>query len=160
MFFRSIFILIALVAWTTTAARTSLGTFEQWGAFRDDRPVRCFAIAEPARPGGGAWRSFASVGTWPQSRVRGQVHIRLAREKMASAPVTLAIGGRRFVMVASGADVWAADPRGDAAIVAMMRSAPSMRIETRAASGAAFSQTYALKGAATAMDAAALGCAR
>jgi hypothetical protein len=151
---------LALVASPALAARTSLGTFDGWGAFRDDSPARCFAIAQPVRGGGGKWRPFASVATWPQARVRGQVHIRLGREKLASAPVTLTIGDRRFQMVAGGADVWAPDARIDAAIVAMMRSAPSMSIATRAATGAGFAETYALKGAATAMDAAALGCAR
>jgi hypothetical protein len=141
-------------------ARTSLGTFEGWGAFRDESPLRCFAIAEPVRQGGGKWRAFASVATWPGAGVRGQLHIRLAREKLNGAPVTLSIGGKRFPMVAGGADVWAPDSRVDAAIVAAMRSAPSMSIATRAATGAGFAETYALKGAATAMDAAALGCAR
>jgi hypothetical protein len=149
-----------LLASPALATRTSLGTFDGWGAFRDDNPVRCFAIAQPVRGGGGKWRPFASVATWPQARVRGQVHIRLGREKLASAPVTLTIGDRRFQMVAGGADVWAPDPRIDAAIVAAMRSAPSMSIETRAITGGGFAESYALKGAATAMDAAALGCAR
>jgi hypothetical protein len=155
-------VLCALLVCATpaTAARTSLGTFNGWGAFRDESPARCYAIAQPVRGGGGKWRPFASVATWPQARVRGQVHIRLGREKLASAPVTLTIGNRRFEMVAGGADVWAPDPRIDAAIVAMMRSAPSMSVATRAATGAGFAETYALKGAATAMDAAALGCAR
>ena len=151
---------LALLASPAMAARTSLGTFDGWGAFKDDNPARCYAIAQPVRGNGGKWRPFASVATWPQARVRGQVHIRLGREKMASAPVTLIIGDRRFAMVAGGADVWAPDPRVDAAIVAAMRSNPSMRIATRAATGTGFAETYALKGAATAMDAAALGCAR
>ena len=151
---------LQLLASPAMAARTSLGTFDGWGAFKDDNPARCFAIAQPMRGGGGKWRSFASVATWPQARVRGQVHIRLGREKLTSAPVTLTIGDRRFQMVAGGADVWAPDPRIDAAIVAAMRSAPSMSVSTRAATGAGFAETYALKGAATAMDAAALGCAR
>ncbi len=151
---------ILIVASPAAAARTSLGTFDGWGAFKDDNPSRCYAIAQPVRGSGGKWRPFASVATWPQARVRGQVHIRLGREKLASAPVTLTIGDRQFAMVAGGADVWAPDPRIDASIVAAMRSAPSMRIATRAATGAAFAETYALKGAATAMDAASLGCAR
>ncbi len=151
---------LLLVASPALAGRTSLGTFDGWGAFKDDNPARCYAIAQPVRSGGGKWRPFASVATWPQARVRGQMHIRLGREKLATAPVTLTIGDRRFAMVAGGADVWAPDPRIDAAIVAMMRSAPSMSIETRASTGAGFAEVYALKGAATAMDAAALGCAR
>jgi hypothetical protein len=151
---------LALASNPALAARTSLGTFDGWGAFRDDSPLRCFAITQPVRGGGNKWQPFASVSTWPTAHVRGQVHIRLGREKLPSAPVTLTIGDRRFAMVAGGADVWAPDSRIDAAIVAAMRSAPSMSVSTRAATGAGFAETYALKGAATAMDAAALGCAR
>jgi hypothetical protein len=152
--------IVAIANVGAATARTSLGTFEGWGAFHDDSPSRCFAIAEPVRQSGGKWRPFASIATWPGAGVRGQVHIRLAREKLNGAAVTLSIGGKRFPMVAGGADVWAPDPRADAAIVAAMRSAPVMSIATRAATGAAFAETYRLKGAATAMDAAALGCAR
>ena len=151
---------IAVVTSPASAARNSLGMFEGWGAFRDDTPPRCFAIAQPVRGGGGKWRPFASVASWPKAGVRGQLHIRLGREKLAAAPVTLTIGDRRFTLVAGGADAWAPDPRVDAAIVAAMRSAPSMSVTTRAATGAGFAETYALKGAATAMDAASLGCAR
>lgn len=149
---------LLVLASPAMSARTSLGMFDGWGAFRDDSPSRCFAIARPVRGGSGKWQPFASIATWPQVRVRGQVHIRLGREKLSSANVTLTISDRRFAMVAGGADVWAPDPRVDAAIVAMMRSAPSMSVETRAATGAGFADVYALKGAATAMDAAALGC--
>ena len=52
------------------------------------------------------------------------------------------------------------DARMDAAIVAAMRSAPSMSVESRAETGGAIADTYRLRGAATAIDAAALGCAR
>ena len=157
---RLVLLMLAFVASPAFAARASLGTFDGWGAFRDDNPVRCFAIAQPVRGGGGKWRPFASVATWPKANVRGQVHIRLGREKLGGAPAILTIGNRRFAMVAGGADVWAPDARVDAAIVAAMRSAPLMSIATRAATGAGFAETYVLKGAATAMDAALLGCAR
>ena len=153
-------LMIAVVTSPASAARNALGMFEGWGAFRDDMPPRCFAIAQPVRGGGGKWRPFASVASWPKAGVRGQLHIRLGREKLAAAPVTLTIGDRRFTLVAGGADAWAPDPRVDAAIVAAMRSASSMSVATRAATGAGFAETYALKGAATAMDAASLGCAR
>ena len=141
-------------------ARTSLGVFDGWGAFRDDAPRRCFAIAEPLRASGGKWRAFASVASWPGNGIRGQVHIRLGRTRLDGARVTLTVGTRSFPMVAGAVDAWAPDARVDAAIVAALRSAATMRIVTRAATGSIFSETYALKGAATAMDAAALGCAR
>lgn len=150
---------LALLA-GAASARDALGVYDGWGAFRDAAPQRCFAIAEPVRKGHASWRPFAAVSHWPPQRIRGQVHVRLSRETRAGATVTLGIDARRFPMVAGAADAWAPDPRTDAAIVAAMRSGRSMSISTIAANGAAFADTYMLKGAATAIDAAALGCAR
>jgi len=141
-------------------ARDALGVYDGWGAFRDAAPLRCFAIAEPVRKGHASWRPFAAVSHWPLQRIRGQIHVRLSREKRAAAAVTLGIDARRFPMVAGGADAWAPDQRTDAAIVAAMRSGRSMSISTVAANGSVFADIYMLKGAATAIDAAALGCAR
>ena len=141
-------------------ARDSLGVFEGWGAFRDAQPFRCYAIAEPVRGGGGKWRPFASIAHWPSEAVRGQIHIRLSREKRSDARITLSIDDRRIALVGSGVNAWAANPRADAAIIAAMRSGRSMSIASVAATGGGFADTYALRGAATAIDAAALGCAR
>lgn len=142
-------------------ARDSLGVFGRWGAFRDVKPLRCFAIAEPpSRFRDAGFRPFASVASWPGPGVRGQLHIRLREARLATAPITLTIGDRRFSLVGGGADAWAPDARADAAIVAAMRSATSMSISTRSENGRAFADAYALRGAATAIDAAALGCAR
>ena len=112
------------------------------------------------RGGGGRWRPYASVATWPQAGTRGQLYIRLGRERRAGAPVTLTVGDRRFALVAGGADAWAPNARVDAAIVAAMRSARSMSVASVAATGGGFAESYVLKGAATAIDTAALGCAR
>lgn len=145
----------------TALARDSLGVFERWGAFRDPDVPRCYAVAEPARTAGqGRWRPFASIGYWPRRGVRGQVHIRLSREIARGAPITLQVGERRFALHGGGADAWATDKQGDAAIIAAMRSATIMRVASRSATGAGFSDVYPLPGAATAIDAAALGCGR
>ena len=63
-------------------------------------------------------------------------------------------------LVGGGGDAWAADQRMDAAIVAAMRSAGEMIVSAKGADGRGFTNTWALDGAATAMDAAAVGCAR
>lgn len=139
------------------SARDSLGIFEGWGAFRDPAAPRCYAISKAV---GARGQAFAAVGTWPRQRVRGQVHFRLSRHRAADARVILNVGERRFPLVAGQVDAWAPDPRGDAAIVAAMRSASSMSVQTEDATGRAFADTYTLRGAATAIDAAALGCAR
>jgi len=139
------------------AAKESLGVYSSWGAFRDDSPARCYAIAKPQRER--ATRPFASVSTWPSRNVRRQVHIRLSREVRESAPVRLTIGSRRFALAANGRNAWAADGAMDAAIVAAMRSTPAMRVGARDKDGVRFVDRYDLAGAATAIDAATVGCA-
>jgi hypothetical protein len=149
-----------LLATAPAMARDSLGIFESWGAFRDAATPRCYAIAQPATRRGQARKGFAAVGTWPRQRVRGQVHFRLSRARAAKAPVMLSVGDRRFTLVAGQVDAWAPDARADAQIIAAMRSASSMSVTSVGADGRGFADAYALRGAATAIDAAALGCAR
>lgn len=160
---RKSILLLAIMATLPTSAyaRDSLGVFEGWGAFRDPATPRCYAIAQPHRTSSGAadWHPFASVGTWPKMRVRGQFHVRLSRARAEGSTVYLSIGERRFALVSGDADAWAQDARMDAAIVAAMRSATTMSVEGRSKNGRSFSDLYVLKGAATAMDAVALGCA-
>jgi hypothetical protein len=145
---------------TPAGARDALGVFENWGAFRDARPPRCYAITQPVRRSNGAWKPFASVAFWPTVGQRNQVAIRLSRERAAGSKVTLHIGDRSFELVAGSVDAWAPDARTDVQIVAAMRSATSMSVEARSKTGTAFADGYRLRGAATAIDAAALGCAR
>lgn len=158
-------IVLALALGTSAHARDSLGMFSGWGAFRDPpqgpNGPRCYAIAK-AQPSsrGREYQPYVDVGTWPRQQVRGQVHFRLARAIAQGSRVTLSLGGQRFELAAGGGDAWAADRRMDAAIVAAMRSADSMTVWARDARGNSFSSTYSLVGAATAMDAAAVGCAR
>jgi len=139
--------------------RVPLGIYGSWGAFRDPSPLRCFAIAQPVEKRRDPV-PFASVANWPRDGVRNQLHIRLSRARAPNARVTLSIGERRFELQAGDSDAWAPDARTDAAIVAAMRSGRSMSVETLGANGAPFADSYALKGAATAIDAAALGCAK
>lgn len=143
------------------SARDSLGVFERWGAFRDESPMRCFAVAEPVRTNASSgWRPFASIASWPGRKVRNQLHIRLSRARADRARVTLSIGDRRFLLAAGSADAWAPDARADAALVAAIRSGRSMSVETVSRTGSPFADVYTLRGAATAIDAAALACAR
>lgn len=143
------------------AAPTALGIFDGWGAFRDPATPRCYAIAAPAATiGTPQVKAYASVGYWPKSRIRGQFYIRLSKARSPQRELRLTVGSRRFILTGNGAHGWASDPRMDAAIIAAMRSAPSMSVESGTASGGAIADTYRLRGAATAIDAAALGCAR
>lgn len=150
--------LTLLLAAVQGEGRESLGVFDSWGAFRDAAPQRCYAISQP--PQGRREGAFASIASWPRTGARNQLHIRLSRPRDPRAKVTLSVGERRFELMAGPSDAWAPDVRTDAAIVAAMRSSRSMSVESLARGGGAFADVYALKGAATAIDAAALGCAR
>lgn len=155
--------LIALAAAIATpaSARDSLGVYGKWGAFRDAAVPRCYAIAmaEPSTRER-QFQPYADVGSWPKAGTRGQVHFRLSRAIAANSRVVLIISGQRFDLSAGGGDAWAADKRMDAAVVAAMRSASEMTVSARDGASRQFSNTYHLEGAASAMDAAALGCAQ
>jgi hypothetical protein len=152
--------LLALVA-AAPPGRQSLGIFSSWGAFRDNAPPRCYAIATPeGGRRGSKWQSFAAVGIWPTRRLSGQVHFRLREPRAKGSPIRLIFGDASFPLVAGGVDAWAPDPRGDAAIIAAMRGGTSMRVAWVSVDGRDRSDGYLLKGIASAIDAAALGCAR
>lgn len=144
--------LLLLLA-TPAAARDSLGIFGDWAAFRDPAsrgaPLRCYAIAEPDEANARGF--YATVGHWPASRVRGQVYIRLPQALRGTA--SLQVGSRRFILTARGTGLWAADARSDAAIVAALRGSSRMQL-----TAGRLRATWRLRGAATAIDAAALGC--
>ena len=153
------FALLALPGPVT--ARDSLGLYETWGAFRDPMVPRCYAIAM-ARSSQSQrdYQPFAAVGTWPKRGVRNQFHVRLSRKLAPDPRIQLTIGGERFSLTGGGGDAWAPDDRANAAILAAMRSAPSMTVRAIDARGRRFSNTWPLPGAASAIDAAAIGCAQ
>jgi hypothetical protein len=151
-----ILFLFALAA--PLAARDSLGVYEGWAAFKDARPLRCYAIAKAQ--GAKAGRAYATVSHWPERGLRGAVHLVLSRDVAAGGKVRLAVGEKRFALVAKGGNAWARDARDDAAIVAAMRSAARMSVSANAAKGGGFTDRYALAGAATAIDAATVACAQ
>ena len=150
--------LLALIAIAAPAnARDSLGVYSNWAAFRDDSPSRCYAIAKPRS---GSPGPFASVATWPDKGLRGQVYFRLSRETGEDTGATLSIGDDKFELVTQGRNAWATNASVDAGIIAAMRSASRMTVAARGSNGARFSDRYSLSGAATAMDSSVVGCAR
>lgn len=153
--------LAVLVLATPLGAKDSLGVFSSWGAFRDPNVPRCYAIAR-AQPNAarGDYEPFASIGTWPKRDVRNQLHIRLSRKVSPAGHIVLRIGSESFTLAGGGGDAWAQDHRMDAAVIAAMRSAGAMTVTARARDGRNFTDRYSLAGAATAMDAATVGCAR
>ena len=153
--------LAAMLLAAPAVARDSLGMYSIWGAFRDPQVPRCYAIAM-AMPSTlhRDYQPYAAIGTWPRRGVRNQVHFRVSRKMDPGTKIVLRIGRERFELTGGGGDAWAVDRKMNAAIVAAMRSAESMSVHARDASGKRFSNTWPLTGAASAMDAASIGCAR
>jgi len=96
----------------------------------------------------------------PRQAIRGQLHIRLSHKVGPASAIRLVVGTQRFELSGGGGDAWAQGKAMDAAIVAAMRSAGKMTVSARSVSGRLFTDSYSLAGAATAMDAATIGCAR
>lgn len=155
---RFLLLLAVAAAAPAWAQPQSLGAFGNWAAFRD--AGRCYAITQPYQaPEAQGWQPFASVGTWPGRGRGGQLHVRLSRETRTGSAVLLRIDGRTFQLTGAGRDAWAPDGRADAEIQMAMRTGIDLVVETRAADGLAARDLYRLRGAATAMDAAAIACA-
>ncbi|MBB4856916.1 hypothetical protein HNO88_000213 [Novosphingobium chloroacetimidivorans] len=154
-------LLVVTAGATPLAARDSLGLYASWGAFRDPVSPRCYAIAmaEPSAMRRD-YQPYAAIGTWPRRGVRNQVHFRVSRRLAPGRPIVLTVGDRRFQLIGGGGDAWAVNNGDNAAIVAAMRSASTMRVSARDAQGRSFGNSWALAGAASAMDAASIGCAR
>jgi hypothetical protein len=157
---RSPLLLLSLALASPAAAQPRpLGIFGSWGVFAGDG--RCYAIAQPfeASPATG-WQPFAAVGHWPARHAGGELHVRLSREKRQGSAVLLRIDGRSFQLLGGGRDAWAPDARADQEIQAAMRTGIDMVVETRSTQGLIVRDHYRLRGAATAMDAAAIACVR
>ncbi len=140
-------------------AQQDLGIFSSWGAFRDAAVPLCYAIARPEQIAGKAERkAYVDFGFWPDRALRGQFHARLSRDRSSNARVTVSIAGHRFALKSDRADAWSQDADMDRAIIRALRRASSMTVESVGRDGRPIVDAYLLKGAASAIDAAALGC--
>ena len=130
----------------------------QWAAL--DRGGTCEAasrslrIAQKGKVQARAGFAFDANGTR-----HGQFFAELSRVPRAGSTVILTVGTQPFLLASSGQWAWSRDPAQESAIIAAVRSAGGMRVDSRDASGRRFVDRYLLDGAPTAIDAAAARCA-
>jgi hypothetical protein len=148
---------LTLVAAAPLLAKERLGAYQSWAAFKDAEIPRCYAIGAPDESSGSG--GYLSVGFWPKRGLSHQLSVRLSRERSSNGGITLSVGGRRFQLAADGNTGRAKDRAMDLAIIAAMRSAGSLSVQSTGVNGGTITDAYALRGAASAIDAAALGCA-
>ena len=101
----------------------------------------------------------ARAGFAFDGRRRGQFFAQLSRVPREGSTIILTIGEQPFLLVNRGDWAWSRDPGQEAAIIAAVRAASGMRIQSRDRGGSRFTDRYLLDGAPTAIDAAAAHCA-
>ena len=130
----------------------------QWAAH--DRGGTCEAasrslrLAQKGRVQARAGFAFDANGTR-----HGQFFAELSGIPRTGSTVILTVGTRPFLLASNGQWAWSRDPTQESAIIAAVRSAGGMRVDSRDASGRRFVDRYLLDGAPTAIDAAAARCA-
>jgi hypothetical protein len=143
---------LGLFAATLASARSSLGQYGRWGAFREAEGS-CLALAEPANGGVRGSRPFIAISQAPKGGPP-RVHIVPGREVRPGGLLRLDIGARSFLLTGSGGR----DAREDARIIAAIRAADRLRVAGTDRRGRRFHDDYPLAGAPSAIDAAIVGC--
>ncbi|MFL6737347.1 MAG: hypothetical protein ACJ8F4_09860 [Sphingomonas sp.] len=129
-----------------------------WAAI--DRGAVCEALARSARiVAKGKVQAIAGFSFSPDHRRWGEFHTRLRRMPRPGAAVMLHVDTQPFLLVSRGNEAWSDGPLQEQAIIAAIRSAVAMSIESRDLAGHRFVDPYSLDGAATAIDSAASACA-
>lgn len=153
------FVLLAAAAATSVNARgTVVYASGAWAAI--DRGSECDAISRSQRVAPkDKVQAIVGIGFTSDHRRWGEFHARLSRMPRDEASVMLKIAGQPFLLTTRGGWAWSRGPLQVEAIIAAIRNATAMSIESRDSSGARFSDPYLLDGAPAAIDAAAARCA-
>ena len=129
-----------------------------WAAI--DRGGTCEALSRSVRIAAkGKVQALAGFTFSADRRRWGEFHAVLRRLPRAGAAVMLRLDDRPFLLVSRGNQAWSTGPLQERAIIAELRTATGMSVESRDAAGRRFVDPYSLEGAATALDAAAAACA-
>ncbi len=150
--------IIALMAAPAASRGVILYAGGAWAAI--DRGGTCEALSRSARIAPqGKVQPLAGFSFSADRRQWGEFHARLRRLPRAGAAVMLRVDNQPFLLVSKGNWAWSDGPMEEEAIIAALRGASGMSVESRDMAGQRFVDTYALEGAATAIDAAAAACA-
>ena len=101
-----------------------------WAAF--DRGETCEAMSRslPA-PRQGDEQPHIAISFDRTGRRHGEANVRLRRAARSGSSVIVPVGDQPFLLPARGPDAWSRGPGQEAAIIAAIRVATSMRVEAR-----------------------------
>lgn len=150
---------LALVAPLSAAAGAEiLFARGQWAAIgfngRCEARSRAMLVSAKRPPG------IAGVAFGRGGQVNGRFYTRLSRVPRDGSTVVATIGNQPFLLASRGEWAWARDAAQDSAITKALRFNTGMRVASRDRAGRRFSDRYLLRGAPTAIDAAAAACAQ
>ena len=153
-------LIVLLATFVSPAAARGLVVYADgaWAAI--DRGAMCEALTRSQKIAPkDKVQATAGITFSRDHRHWGEFHVRLSRIPRGDASVMLHIGDQPFLLVTRGGWAWSRGPVQSQAIIAAMREAASMRVESRDIAGVRFADPYLLDGAPTAIDAAAARCA-
>jgi hypothetical protein len=128
-----------------------------WASF--DRGASCEAVAKPEMaPRQRDVQPYVAIAFDRGGPRHGQLFAQLRRPSRPGSSVLLTVGDQPFLLIARGASAWSKDAAQEVAIIAAMRAAGGMRLESRDTSGRRMADRFLLAGAPTAIDAAAAAC--
>jgi hypothetical protein len=155
---RIVTLLLGMLASAAMARGAVIYAGGAWAAI--DRGAACEALSRSVRIAAKGKVQAEAGFTFSADRRRwGEFHARLRRMPREGAAVMLNVGGQPFLLVSRGNAAWSAGPLQEQAIIAALRGATGMAVESRDSAGRRFVDPYSLDGAATAIDAAAAACA-
>jgi hypothetical protein len=155
---RAVTLLLGMLASAAMARGAVIYAGGAWAAI--DRGAACEALSRSVRIAAKGKVQAEAGFTFSADRRRwGEFHARLRRMPREGAAVMLNVGGQPFLLVSRGNAAWSAGPLQEQAIIAALRGATGMAVESRDSAGRRFVDPYSLDGAATAIDAAAAACA-
>lgn len=160
------FLFLALLFASTpaNAARTPLGVFEGWAAFKDTAPeALCYVVAQPQRSllsRKDVKRSppHLMVSFWPGRKISGQIQVVLGFPVNSGDPVRLDVGGQRFQLAGRGDSAWPLNAQTDSALLSVLRKSAEFSVTVRSGRGTEIKDTYALSGFNAALAAGKAGC--
>ena len=155
---RAVTLLLGMLASAAMARGAVIYAGGAWAAI--DRGAACEALSRSVRIAAKGKVQAEAGFTFSADRRRwGEFHARLRRMPREGAAVMLNVGGQPFLLVSRGNAAWSAGPLQEQAIIAALRGATGMAVESRDSAGRRFIDPYSLDGAATAIDAPAAACA-
>lgn len=125
----------------------------RWAALKG--PSHCEAASLSELPASRSREQGRASLSFDRRSRHGEMAVKLSKPARPGSSVMLTISDTPFLLAGRGSMAWSRGPAQEAAIIAAMRQASSMRIEARSIGGGRFVDRYLLAGAPTAIDAAA-----